>query len=84
MLQHIQNAWDSIVATGQQAQLISSASSNTFKAHLPFTASSHSGDWLQAPPIMAAGLRFDNKTISLFKLQTEIEKCKPYTCACGK
>ena len=62
MLQHIQKAWNSIVAFAQ-AKLLSRANSNTNEAHLLAAASRHSGDWLQAPPIMAVGRQLDDETI---------------------
>ena len=56
ILLNIQKVWDSIVASAQQAELLSEVYSNNDQPRLLAAALCHSGDLLQAPSIMAVGL----------------------------
>ena len=51
--QHIQKAWDGLVAKTHETQLLSQASFETDGARLLADSSTHSGDWLHAAPIVS-------------------------------
>ena len=61
--QHIQKAWDGPVAEHHRNLVLSRAACDVDKARLLAAASPHSGDWLQAPPITAVGLRLSYEVI---------------------
>jgi hypothetical protein len=54
------------------------------RARLKAAFAAHSGDWLNAPPLSAVGLRMDNETLRIaagLRLGTSL--CAPHTCRCG-
>ena len=54
------------------------------KARLLAVSSPHSGDWLNAPPITAIGLRMSNEAIRVATgLRLGANLCVPHTCRCG-
>ena len=54
------------------------------KARLLACQAPHSGDWLNAWPITACGLRLDNEAIRVaVGLRLGVGLCDPYTCICG-
>ena len=60
---HIHKVWDGPVAANQHNPILRRAPSDVDKARLLAAASPHSGDWLHAPPITAAGLRLSDDAI---------------------
>ena len=82
---HIQKAWDGPVAAHHRNLILSRAPSDVDKARLLAAASPHSGDWLQAPPITAVGLRLSDEAIRVAVAhRLGCKACEPHTCACGK
>jgi len=62
---HIQKAWNIFVATKYASLLQSRAQCYVDKARLLAASSSHSGDWLHAPPIALIGLRLSDEVVRL-------------------
>ena len=60
---YIEKAWDGPIAAHHRNLILSRAPSDVDKARLIAAASSHSGDWLQAPPVTAVGLRLSDEAI---------------------
>jgi len=82
---HIQKAWDGPVAAHHRNTILSRVPSDVDKARLVAAASPHSGDWLQAPPITAVGLRLSDEAIRVVVAHwLGCKACEPHTCACGK
>ena len=60
---HIQRAWDASVTTAAYNVLMSISQSPVYLARLKAVVTSQAGDWLQAPPLTAVGLRLSDKAI---------------------
>jgi len=83
--QHIQKAWHKLMATKHASLLQSRAQRDVDKARLLAASSSHSGDWLHAPPIASIGLRLSDEAVRLAVAQRlGCKACEPHTCICGK
>ena len=83
--QHIQKAWDGPVAANHKNLILPRAPSDVDKARLLAAASPHSGDWLDAPPITAVGLRLSDEAVRVAVAHRLGSKaCEPHTCVCGK
>ena len=79
--QHIQKAWDGLVAKTYQTQLLSQTSSETDRARLLAASSTHSGDWLHAAPIVSIGLRLsDEATRIAVAHRLGCRACEPRLC----
>ena len=61
----IQKVWDGAVASAFQADLLARADTPTDRARLLSACADHSGDWLNAPPITAVGLRLNDAMIRI-------------------
>jgi len=68
--QHIQKAGDKLLATKHASLLQSRGQCDVDKAILLAASSSHSGDWLHAPPIASIGLRLSDEAVRLAVAQT--------------
>jgi len=80
----IQKASDKHVATKHRKLILSRACTDVDKARL-LAASSHTGDWLHAPPITAVGLRLSDEAIRIAVAhRLGCKACEPHTCVCGK
>ena len=80
-----QRAWDSSVINNVSGQLLSAASDDRTAARLRASSAPHSGDWLSAPPLSAAGLRMSNEVVRVaagLRLGTQL--CGQHTCQCGE
>ena len=83
--QHIQKAWDGLVARNHQTQICPRAVSEVDKARLLAVSSPHAGDWLHAPPITAVGLRLSDEAVRIAVAhRLGCKACEPHTCVCGK
>jgi len=83
--QHIQKAWDGLVAKTHETQLLSEASSETDRARLLEASSTHSGDWLHAAPIVSIGLRLsDEATRIAVAHRLGCRSCESHVCVCDK
>jgi len=83
--QHTQKAWDKLMATKHASLLQSRAQCDMDEARLLAAASSHSGDWLHAPPIASIGLRLSDEAVRLAVVKRlGCKACEPHTCICGK
>ena len=84
-VQHIQKAWDGLVAANHRPLLLARAVSDVDTARLLAASSPHSGDWLHAPPIIAVRLRLSDEAIRVAVAhQLGCKACEPHTCVCGK
>ena len=64
--------------------LTDDSNTQTDTARLGAAATPHAGDWLQAPPITAVGLRLSDEAIRIavgFRLGSRT--CQPHSCVCG-
>ena len=53
-------------------------------ARLTSVSAPHSGDWLNAMPISACGLRLDNETVRVaLRLRLGVDLYVPHDCPCG-
>jgi hypothetical protein len=79
-----QRAWDLEIITSVSGQLLASAPDDYSRARLLAVSSPHSGDWLNAPPITAMGLRMSNEAIRVATgLRLGANLCMPHICRCG-
>ena len=62
VIAHRQSSW---VITSERETLTSSLSDSSDKARLQAVRAPHSGDWLNALPLSACGLRLDDNTIHI-------------------
>jgi len=79
-----QRAWDSHIITETTRTLLADAVDDSTCARFLAVMSAHSGNWLNAPPLTAAGLRMDNEVILVavrFRLGATL--CMPHVCSCG-
>src|SRR6185436_8326588 len=79
-----QSKWDMPVVEYDKDFLINSTADSRNKARLLAVMSTHSGDWLHAAPLTAAGLRMDDAVVRVAAslwLGTLI--CAAHICQCG-
>jgi hypothetical protein len=80
----VQKEWDRPIINWQKDQLLSRVPDEVSRARLLAVFSPHSGDWLNAPPLTAAGLRMNNETIRIATgLRLGAALCAPHNCSCG-
>ena len=61
-----------------------SASDDHTRARLLAAAAPHSGEWLNAPPLSAFGLRMDDNVLRIAAgLRLGSNLCAPHICSCG-
>jgi len=80
----IQKVWDAAITSASYRSLLTRSGSETDRARLLAASAPHSGDWLQAPPITAIGLRLTDEMIRVavgFRLGANT--CEPHKCVCG-
>ena len=80
----IQKVWDAAITSASYRSLLTRSGSETDTARLLAASAPHSGDWLQAPPITAIGLRLTDEMIRVavgFRLGANT--CEPHECVCG-
>ena len=83
--QQTQKAWDGMVARKHHETCLSRATTDVDKARLFAAAAPHSGDWLNAPPITAIGLRLDDEALRVAVVQRLGSRaCEPHICPCSK
>jgi len=81
----IQREWDAAVVREVAENLLNSASNEHTVARLRASCSPHSGDWLSAPPLTAAGLRMSNEVVRIAAgLRLGVQLCGHHTCQCGE
>ena len=79
-----QRAWDQEIVQKPTDHLLAAAPDDYNRARLMAVSSPHSGDWLNAPPITAIGLRMTNEAIRVAAgLRLGANLCVPHTCRCG-
>ena len=81
---HKQKNWDRVGIEKIKDSLLSSCFSDQDRARILASRAKHSGDWLNALPISACGLRMDNVVIRAavaFRLGCRL--CEPHLCRCG-
>ena len=81
---HSQHAWDDVIVKRISDRLLETAPDDNTGARLHAVMSPHAGDWLNASPITAVGLRLSNDAIRIatgLRLGTNL--CWPHTCRCG-
>ena len=62
-VRHIQKVWDRLVINNQLAEISFKLSSEVDKARILSASSSHSDNWLMAPPITSIELQFSDDMI---------------------
>ena len=83
-IRHIQRAWDTPVAQSAYTHLQTRYDTPADTARLKAIAAPHAGDWLNATPITAVGLRLSDEPIRVavgFRLASIT--CQPHICICG-
>lgn len=79
-----QRPWDQDIVTMVTDQLLATAPDDYTRARLLAISSPHAGDWLNAPPITAIGLRMTNEAIRVATgLRLGANLCMPHNCQCG-
>ena len=81
---HIQRAWDTPVAQSAYTHLQTRCDTPVDTARLKAIAAPHAGDWLNASPITAIGLRLSDEAIRVavgFRLGCITYQ--PHICICG-
>jgi len=79
-----QSAWDRFLIVGDRSRLWSHYTDTYNIARLTSVSAPHSGDWLQALPISACGLRLDNEAVRVaVGLRLGVNLCEPHKCPCG-
>ena len=77
---HVQRAWDNTVVITTFMDLLSACTIPVEKARLKAVTAPHAGDWLNAPPITAVGLRLSDEAVQVvvgLRLGSTI--CQPHT-----
>jgi len=83
-VQSKQKAWDRASVEKTQQALIDGYPDPYHQARLLATRAAHSGDWLNAWPITACGLRLSNEAIRVaVGLRIGSPLCAPHLCPCG-
>jgi hypothetical protein len=79
-----QHEWDKEIVSKVKDDLFASAADDYTRARLLAVSSPHAGDWLNAPPITAVGLRMSNEAIRVATgLRLGANLCTPHVCRCG-
>ena len=77
---HVQRAWDNAVVITTFTDLLSACTITVEKARLKAVTAPHAGDWLNAPPITAAGLRLSDEAVRVaVGLRFGSTICQPHT-----
>jgi hypothetical protein len=79
-----QRAWDSVIISRVKDRILSRTTDDVQRARLLAAFAPHSGDWLNAPPLSAVGLRMSDEVIRVaagLRLGTVL--CAPHVCPCG-
>ena len=77
---HVRRAWDHTVVITTFTDFLSACTVPVEKARLKAVTAPHAGDWLNAPPITAVGLRFSDEVVRVavgLRLGSTI--CQPHT-----
>ena len=83
-IRHIQRAWDTPVANSIYLDLQARCATPADKARLRAVAAPHAGDWLNAPPLTAIGLRLSNEAVRVaIGFRLDCTTCQPHICICG-
>ena len=80
---HVQIGWDNTVVITIFTDLLSACTIPVKKARLKAVTAPHAGDWLNAPPITAVGLRLSDEAVRVavgLRLGSTI--CQRHTCIC--
>src|SRR6218665_1444390 len=81
---HQQALWDKPLLKQTFKTLFLSTVEPYNTAHLKALSSLHDGDWLNALPITACGLRLDYEDVRVaFSLYLGAAICEPHICSCG-
>ena len=79
----IQKLWDGQIIKKVSEGLRDRAPDDYARARLLAVSAPHSGDWLNAPPISAVGLRLSNETLRISAgLRLGANLCAPHVCRC--
>jgi hypothetical protein len=79
-----QRVWDKCLIDFTRQALLDGAQDDYTKARLLAAAAPHAGEWLNAPPITAVGLRMSDSAIRVAAgLRLGANLCAPHTCPCG-
>ena len=80
----IQKCWDQQVLKKTSEMLMQEASDDYSKARIRASLAPHAGEWLNAPPISAVGLRLSNEALRVaVGLRLGANICAPHVCRCS-
>ena len=81
---HIQRAWDEQIVDTVLQHLLATQNAPIDQARLRAVSAPHAGDWLNAPPLTAIGLRLSNEDIRVaVAYRLGAVACQPHTCECS-
>jgi len=81
---HSQKCWDDRVSLRTHSELSQKIQDIQNRARLLSASAPHSGDWLNALPISACGLRLDDEAVRVaIGLRLGSSLCEPHTCVCS-
>jgi len=79
-----QRSWDAQVVSHSRDFLLDNLTDDVAQARLKAVMAPHSGDWLHALPLTAAGLRMSDEEVRIAAgLRLGSSLCAPHTCRCG-
>jgi Reverse transcriptase (RNA-dependent DNA polymerase) len=79
-----QRSWDDISCKAVADDLLSNAQDMADRARLIASVAEGSGDWLEALPLLAIGLKLDNAAVRIaVGLRLGAPLMHPHTCVCG-
>src|SRR6476469_9411636 len=78
-----QKMWDFQILQVVSERLLLEAPDDYTRARLHAVLAPHAGDWLNAPPMSAIGLRMSNETLRVVTgLRLGANLCAPHSCRC--
>ena len=81
---HVQRAWDEQIVDTAFQRLLSTQSLPVDQARLKAVSDTHTGDWLNALPLTAIGLRLSDEDIRVaVAYRLGAIACQPHICECG-
>ena len=81
---HSQKCWDQRISEITHSELAQKIQDIQNRARFLAVSAPHSGDWLNALPISACGLRLDDEAVRVaIGLRLGTSLCEPHTCVCG-
>jgi hypothetical protein len=81
---NMQSAWDSLTVKKEFTELLDRYSEPSHRARLLAASATHSGDWLNALPLVSCGLHLSDDAIRVaVGLRLGCVICEVHSCGCG-